>query len=79
MEHELSRLKNYACFPHSIFMFCMDIRTNGTLCSIQHHLIGSYNREADCLLPGTTLVFKYNRLGFVRQGLNKVCHPLQDA
>jgi len=48
-------LKNFTFFPHSVFMFCMDLRTNS-----DYFLTGFYNRDSVCSLRGTDWVFKYN-------------------
>ena len=37
-------------------MFCVDLRTNSDYCSIQHKLVGFYNRDGECLLRGTDWV-----------------------
>ena len=31
--------------PHSIYVFCIYLRTNSDLCHLQHKLIGFYNRD----------------------------------
>jgi hypothetical protein len=38
--------------------------------SLQHQLIGFYNRGKECLLRGTDWVFKSDRYSFVLKGLN---------
>ena len=43
---------------HTVFMFCIYLRTNSDLCRLQHKLIGFYNRDEKCLLRGTNWVFK---------------------
>ena len=43
---------------HTVFMFCVYLRTNSDLCHLQHKLIGFYNRDEKCLLRGTDWVFK---------------------
>jgi hypothetical protein len=39
--------------PHSVFMFCVDLRTNSHYFPIKHQLTGFYNRDGVCLLRGT--------------------------
>jgi len=50
-------------------MFCVDLRTNGDLCHLQHKLIGFYNRDEKCLQRGTDWVFKSGTYSFVLKGL----------
>ena len=40
------------------YVLCIYLRTNSELCHLQHKLIGFYNRDEECLLPGTNWVFK---------------------
>ena len=54
---------------HTVFVFCIHLRTNSDLCHLQHKLIGFYNRDGKCLLRGTDWVFKYSSLRFVFKGL----------
>jgi hypothetical protein len=51
--------------PHSIYVFCIYLRTNRDVCRLQHKLIGFYNRAEKCLLRGTDWAFKLSRLRFV--------------
>ena len=51
---------NCTLCPHSIYVFCIYLRTNSDLCHLEHKLIGFYNRDEKCLLRGTDWVFKYN-------------------
>jgi hypothetical protein len=44
--------------PHCINMLRIYLRTNNDFCSIQHKLIGFYNRHEKCLQRGTDCVFK---------------------
>jgi len=39
--------------PHSIYVFCIYLRTNSDLCQLLHKLIGFYNRDEKCLQRGT--------------------------
>jgi hypothetical protein len=41
-----------------IYVFCVDLRTNSDYFTVQHWLIGFYNREGVCLLRFTDWVFK---------------------
>ena len=38
--------------------YCMYFRPNSEFCTVQHSLIGFYNRDAKCLLCGTNWIFK---------------------
>jgi hypothetical protein len=38
----------------------MDLRTNSDDFPAQHSVIGSYNRDGECLLRGKKWVFKYS-------------------
>jgi hypothetical protein len=55
--------------PHSIYVFCIYLRTNSDLCHLQHKLIGFYNPDEKCLQRGTDWGFKYSSLRFVFKGL----------
>jgi hypothetical protein len=44
--------------PHCIYVFRINLRTNGDLCHLQHKLIGFYNRDGKCLQRGTDWGFK---------------------
>jgi len=55
--------------PHSIYVFCIYLRTNSDLCHLHHKLIGFYNRVEKCLQGGTDWGFKEGSLHFVRKGL----------
>jgi hypothetical protein len=43
---------------HTVFAFCIYLRTNSYLCHLQHKLTGFYNRDKECLLRGTDWAFK---------------------
>ena len=45
--------------PHSIYVFCVDLRTNSDYFPIQHQMTGFYIRDGVCLLRGTDWVFIY--------------------
>jgi len=62
---------NSTLCPHSIYVFCIYLRTNSDLCRLQYKLIGFYNRDENCLQRGTDWVFKCSRLHFVFKGLMK--------
>ena len=49
----------YVLPTQCIYVFCVDLRTNGDYFPIQHWLTGLYNRDGVCLLCGTDCVFKY--------------------
>jgi hypothetical protein len=48
----------YALCPHSIYVFCIYLKTNSDLYHLHHKLIGFYNLDEKCLLRGTNWVFK---------------------
>jgi len=54
--------------PQCIYVFCVDLRTNSDYFSIQHELIGFYNRGRECLLRGTNWVFISDRYSFALKG-----------
>ena len=60
---------NCTLCPHSIYVFCIYLRTNSVLCHLHHKLLGFYNRDEKCLQGGTDWVFKYSGLRFVFKGL----------
>jgi hypothetical protein len=44
---------------HAVIMcFFIFVRTNNDLCSVQHKLIGFYNRDDKCLQRGTDWALK---------------------
>ena len=53
-----STFNNCTLCPHSIYVFCIYLRTNSDLCHLQYKLIGFYNRNEKCLQRGTDWVFK---------------------
>jgi len=57
--------RNSVFFPQRIYVFSMDIITNSDYFSLQHQLIGLYNRGTVCLLCGTEWFFNSNRYSFV--------------
>ena len=59
--------KNCTFCPHSLYVFCIYLRTNSDLCHLQHKLIGFYKRVEKCLLRVTDWVFKLSSLPFVFQ------------
>jgi len=60
---------NNCSSAHTVFMFCIYLRTNSSLCHLQHKLISFYNGEEKCLQRGTDWSFKYNGLRSVCKGL----------
>jgi hypothetical protein len=57
--HQQFNIQQFTFFPtHCIYVFCIYLRTNSDLCHLQHKLIGFYNRDENCLLRGTNLIFK---------------------
>ena len=57
---------------HTVFVFCIYLRTNSDLCHLQHKLIGFYNRVGKCLQRGTDWGFKIRSLRFVFRRLKQV-------
>jgi hypothetical protein len=45
-------------FCHTVFVFCIYLRTNSDLCHLYHKLIGFYNRDEKCFQRGMDWVFK---------------------
>jgi hypothetical protein len=43
----------YVLPTQCICVFCVDLRTNSDYFTVQHYLIGFYNRDGVCLLCGT--------------------------
>ena len=41
--------------PYSVFVFCMDLRTNSDYFPIQHELTGFYNRDLTLCIPVVTI------------------------
>ena len=52
----------YVLPTQCIYVFCVDLRTNSDYFTVQHWLVGFYNRDGVCLLRGTNCVFKYKPL-----------------
>jgi len=47
---------------HTVFVFCIYLRTNSDWCHLQHKLIGFYIRDEKCLLRSTDWVLTYNSM-----------------
>jgi len=60
----LTLIKFYVLPTRCIDVFCVDLRTNSGYFPVQHSLIGSYNREGNCLLRGTKRIFICNSAEF---------------
>jgi hypothetical protein len=43
---------------HTVFVFCICLRTNRDLCHLHKKLIGFYNRDEKCLQHGMDWAFK---------------------
>jgi hypothetical protein len=43
----------YVLPTQCVYVFCVDLRTNSDYFTVQHWLVGFYNRDAVCLLRGT--------------------------
>ena len=43
----------YVLPTQCIYVFCVDLRTNRDYFTVQHRLVGFYNRDGVCLLHGT--------------------------
>jgi len=41
-----------------IYVFCVDLRTNSDYFTVQHWLVGFYNRDGVCLLRGTFYILR---------------------
>ena len=46
------------CTAHTVFVFCIYMRTNSDLCHLKHKLIGFYIWDEKCLQRGTNWAFK---------------------
>jgi hypothetical protein len=53
MHQQVEYFNNCTLCSHSIYVFCICLRTNGDLCHLHKQLIGFYNREEKCLQRGT--------------------------
>ena len=53
MYHQFNIQQFYVLPTQSIYVFCMDLRTNSDYFPIQHQLTGFYNRDGLYLLRGT--------------------------
>ena len=51
----------YVLPTQCIYVFCVDLRTNGDYFPVQHWLTGFYNRDGECLLRGTDWIFIYRQ------------------
>ena len=58
MHQQFNIQQLYVLPTHSIYVFCIYLRTNSDSCHLQHKLIGFYNRDEKCFLRGTNWVFK---------------------
>lgn len=58
--HHVAPGSTFSCSTHCIYRFCTDLRTNSDCYSVQHLQNGLYNRDGECLLRGTSRVFKYS-------------------
>ena len=60
---------------HTLYVFCVHLRTNSDLCHLRHKLIGFYSRDGVCLQRGTDCVFIYIYIHIYiyiyKSGLNK--------
>ena len=41
-----------------VYLFCVDLRTNSDYFTVQHWLVGFYNRYVVCLLRGTFYILR---------------------
>ena len=73
MYHQFNIKQFYVLPTQSIYVFCVDLRTNSDYFSIQPSLIGFYNRGREYLLRCTNCVFKSDRYSFVLKGRNCIC------
>ena len=53
MYHQFNIQQIYVLPTQSIYVFCVDLRTNSHYFPIQHLLTGFHNPDAMCLLRGT--------------------------
>jgi hypothetical protein len=52
MHQQVELFNNCTLCPHSIYVFCIYMRTNSDLYHLHKKLIGFYNRDEKCLQPG---------------------------
>ena len=55
----------YVLPTQGIYVFCVDLRTNGDYFTVQLWLVGFYNWDGVCLLRGTDEVCIYNQVNFI--------------
>ena len=60
----------YVLPTQCIYAFCVDLRTNSDYFTVQHWLVGFYNRNGVCLLRGTRWVFICNAKLFFLRSVN---------
>jgi hypothetical protein len=66
MHQQVKYFNNCTLCPHCIYVFCICLRTNRSLCHLHKKLIGFYNRDEKCLKRGTDWVFEGSGL--------RLCH-----
>jgi hypothetical protein len=52
MNQQFNIQQYYVMLTHSMYVFCVDLRTNSDYFPIRHLLTGFYNRDGVCLLRG---------------------------
>ena len=70
MYHQFNIQQFYVLPTQCIYGFCVDLRTNSDYFTVQHWLVGFYNRDAACSLSGTDWICKYNSVQAV------ICQPV---
>jgi len=60
IHRQINIQQSYVQPTQCIYVFCVDLRTNGDYFPIQHLLTGSYQWDGVCLLRGTDWIFIYN-------------------
>ena len=48
----------YVLPTQCVYVFCVDLRTNSDYFTVQHSLVGFYNRDGVCLLRGTFYILR---------------------
>jgi len=48
----------YVLPTQCIYVFCVNLRTNSDYFTVQHWLVGFYNRDGECLLRGTFYILR---------------------
>ena len=56
----------YVLPTQCIYVFCVDLRTNSDYFTVQHWLVGFYNRDGECLLRDTFYILRAAHTVYLR-------------